>query len=35
MLHVTDIHKTYEGKPLLKGVSFDVKKGETVCLLGP
>ncbi len=35
MLEVRDIHKTYEGKPLLCGVSFHVAGGETVCLLGP
>jgi len=28
------IHKTYEGQPLLAGVSFTVAAGETVCLLG-
>jgi spermidine/putrescine transport system ATP-binding protein len=34
MLELIDIHKTYEGKPLLTGVSFAVETGETVCLLG-
>jgi len=34
MLQVTDIWKSYEGKPLLCGVSFSVDPGETVCLLG-
>ena len=34
MLQVEDIHKSYEGKALLQGVSFDVSPGETVCLLG-
>jgi len=34
MLHVRDIHKTYEGEPLLTGVSFDVGADETVALLG-
>ena len=34
MLELRDIHKTYEGQPLLNGVSFVVKGGETVCLLG-
>jgi spermidine/putrescine transport system ATP-binding protein len=34
MLELIDIHKTYEGKPLLSGVSFTVKLGETLCLLG-
>ncbi len=35
MLEVMDIHKTYDGQPLLAGVSFTVTPGETVCLLGP
>jgi spermidine/putrescine transport system ATP-binding protein len=35
MLELIDIHKTYEGKPLLAGVSLRVNGGETVCLLGP
>jgi len=34
MLEVGNITKDYEGKPLLKGVSFTVKAQETVCLLG-
>jgi spermidine/putrescine transport system ATP-binding protein len=34
MLEVTDIWKTYDGQPLLNGVSFSVGQGETVCLLG-
>src|SRR5450759_3309675 len=35
MLELTDIHKSYEGKPLLNGISVAVSAGETVCLLGP
>jgi ABC-type Fe3+/spermidine/putrescine transport system ATPase subunit len=35
MLEVIGITKTYEGKPLLQGISFSVVLGETVCLLGP
>ncbi len=35
MLEVRDIVKSYEGKPLLRDISFDVHKDETVCLLGP
>jgi len=35
MLTLTHLHKTYEGQPLLKGVSFSLAAGETVCLLGP
>jgi ABC-type Fe3+/spermidine/putrescine transport system ATPase subunit len=34
MLTLTNIHKTYEGKPLLKGISLSVSEGETVSLLG-
>ena len=34
MLELIDIYKTYENQPLLSGISFTVKMGETVCLLG-
>jgi ABC-type Fe3+/spermidine/putrescine transport system ATPase subunit len=34
MLEVRNIFKTYENKPLLRGISFSVSKGETICLLG-
>lgn len=34
-LEVRSIWKYYEGKPLLRGVSFHVDAGKTVCLLGP
>jgi ABC-type Fe3+/spermidine/putrescine transport system ATPase subunit len=34
MLEVIDLYKTYDGQPLLKGVSFNVAAGETICLLG-
>lgn len=34
MLTVEDIHKQYEGQPLLRGITFSVQHGETVCLLG-
>ena len=34
MLEVKNLTKDYENKPLLKGVSFEVAKGELVCLLG-
>lgn len=34
MLEVKNLMKDYENKPLLKGVSFKVDKGELVCLLG-
>jgi ABC-type Fe3+/spermidine/putrescine transport system ATPase subunit len=35
MLELRDVHKTYDGQPLLCGVSFTVRRSETVCLLGP
>lgn len=34
MLEIRDITKSYERKPLLEGISFSVRDGETVCLLG-
>ena len=34
MLEIIDLHKSYEGNPLLRGISFSVAAGETVCLLG-
>jgi spermidine/putrescine transport system ATP-binding protein len=34
MLEVIDLYKSYEGAPLLRGISFTVAAGETVCLLG-
>lgn len=34
MLEVHRIFKTYEGKPLINDISFEVDTGETICLLG-
>lgn len=34
MLTLENIHKSYEGRPLLTGISFSVRAGETICLLG-
>ena len=34
MLEVTDLYKSYEGALLLRGITFAVAPGETVCLLG-
>ena len=34
MLEIQNIFKTYDNKPLLRGITFSVSKGETVCLLG-
>ena len=33
-LEVVNLHKMFEGAPLLNGVSFSVEAGETLCLLG-
>jgi branched-chain amino acid transport system ATP-binding protein len=35
MLELKDIEAGYDGRPVLKGISLDVKKGEIVALLGP
>lgn len=35
LLKINDIHKNYEDKEILKGVNFDVHKGEVVVVLGP
>jgi spermidine/putrescine transport system ATP-binding protein len=34
MLSVKNLYKKYENQPLLRGVSFEVQKGDTICLLG-
>jgi spermidine/putrescine transport system ATP-binding protein len=34
MLELNNICKSYEGTPLLRGISFNVTAGEVVCLLG-
>jgi ABC-type Fe3+/spermidine/putrescine transport system ATPase subunit len=33
-LEISGIEKTYENAPLLRGVTFSVNSGETICLLG-
>jgi ABC-type Fe3+/spermidine/putrescine transport system ATPase subunit len=35
MLEVRNVRVSYEGQPLLTGVSFAVRRNETACLLGP
>ena len=35
LLQVSHIHKSFDGAPLLRDVSFDVAPSEIVCLLGP
>jgi ABC-type Fe3+/spermidine/putrescine transport system ATPase subunit len=34
LLEIKNLHKNYEGAPLLKGINFQVGSGETFCLLG-
>lgn len=34
VLKVEDIHKTYGKNEILKGVSFEIKKGETIVIIG-
>ncbi|KAF1075971.1 amino acid ABC transporter ATP-binding protein [Methanogenium sp. MK-MG] len=35
ILRVENIHKSFGDLEVLKGVSFDVKRGETICFIGP
>ncbi|WP_299362051.1 amino acid ABC transporter ATP-binding protein [uncultured Paracoccus sp.] len=35
MIQVQDIHKSFGALEVIKGVSFEVKKGEVVCIIGP
>ena len=35
MLEVNNIHKTFNGNPVLKGIDFYIEKGEVVAILGP
>ncbi|MFC3167825.1 amino acid ABC transporter ATP-binding protein [Paracoccus fontiphilus] len=35
MIQVQDIHKSFGKLKVIKGVSFDVNKGEVVCIIGP
>ena len=35
MLTLKNIHKSYEEKPLLKGITLDLAEGEIISLLGP
>ena len=35
LLHASDLHKAYNGKPALKGVSLTLQAGEMCALLGP
>jgi polar amino acid transport system ATP-binding protein len=35
IVSLKDVHKAFDRLEVLKGVSFDVKKGEVVCIIGP
>ena len=34
MIEVEDIHKSFDGNEVLRGVSFEVKTGEVLALIG-
>ena len=35
LLRVENLHKSFEGLEVLKGISTDIQKGEVVCVIGP
>ncbi|MGF1611035.1 MAG: amino acid ABC transporter ATP-binding protein [Kiloniellales bacterium] len=35
MVHLEDVHKSFGSLEVLKGISFDVMKGEVICIIGP
>jgi polar amino acid transport system ATP-binding protein len=35
IVRLTDVHKAFSGLEVLQGVSFDVAKGEVICIIGP
>jgi polar amino acid transport system ATP-binding protein len=35
IVSLKDVHKAFDRLEVLKGVSFDVRKGEVVCIIGP
>jgi len=35
MIRLVDVHKTFGRLEVLKGITFDVGKGEVVCIIGP
>jgi phospholipid/cholesterol/gamma-HCH transport system ATP-binding protein len=34
MIRIVDLHKTFRGKKVLRGLNLDIKKGETVVIIG-
>lgn len=35
LISLRDVHKSFGAVKVLKGISFDVRKGEVVCIIGP
>ena len=35
IVRIADVHKSFGTFEVLKGISFDVRKGEVVCIIGP
>ncbi len=35
MIQVRDLHKSFDGMPVLKGINLDIKNSETLVILGP
>ncbi|GLK73496.1 amino acid ABC transporter ATP-binding protein [Ancylobacter dichloromethanicus] len=35
LIQLTDVHKSFGAFEVLRGISFDVMKGEVVCIIGP
>ena len=35
MVHAANVHKSFAGTPVLKGIDLEVGRGEVLCMLGP
>ncbi|MBQ2658892.1 MAG: amino acid ABC transporter ATP-binding protein [Erysipelotrichaceae bacterium] len=35
MIRVKDLHKAFDGQEIIKGVSFDINKGDVIAIIGP
>ena len=35
IISLTDVHKSFGALEVLKGITFDVMKGEVICIIGP